>query len=150
MVKMSFLSLFNSLNMTYANGNQLDPWAWEELKTEAYFQNLATPQEPTLFQTTIATASAQAISIAQAYQALTPLGDLGLELRRQNAIQWLLQNGYYTDAQNVITQFQNLSNVQNAIISLPIPVQIPIPASASPTGAIEILNPSNQAVSSAS
>jgi hypothetical protein len=104
--------------------------------------------ENTLLQNITTNVNPQAISIALEYQALIPLGDLGLELRRQNAVFWLLQNGYYTDAQNVINQFQNLSNVQNAVIAVPIPTQVVIPANTSSSGQIETLQPSNAPVAS--
>jgi hypothetical protein len=148
MVRASFLSFFNQTNMQYANAQKIDPWAWETLKTEAYYQQAASPQESTVFQNAVNNVDLQAISLAQQYQSLPLLGDPGLELRRQNAVLWLLNNKYYSDAQDVINQFKNLSNVQNAIISVPIPVPISIPASASSSGAAETLNPTNAVAAS--
>lgn len=131
MVWAAFIDLFNEANLEYINKNRLDPWSWEEQKTEAYYvstdsQALAElEQELEGFRNVSLGFDPKAKVILEQLTKLPKLGDIGFEINRQNAIKELLKMKEYDTAQAIVDAFRYASETElGETLSKPIPYDI--------------------------
>jgi hypothetical protein len=127
----AFVDVFNTANLEYVNKNQLEPWDWEETKTNAYYvstskdaiaqmaneiegmRDVGLAMDPT------------ARKIMEAYALLPKVGDLGLEINRQNAVKELLKKKDYTTAQAIVDAYRYISESEvGPTLTKPIPFNI--------------------------
>lgn len=127
----AFIDLFNSANLEYINANQLEPWVWEQKKLDAYYVS----QSETAIKDLEAEISAygnvglgldpQAVKIMEAYAQLPRIGDLGLEINRQNAVKELLKKKDYVTAQAVVDAFRYINESDLGVtLTKPIPYDV--------------------------
>jgi hypothetical protein len=127
----AFINVFNIANLAYVTANNLEPWAWETQKTEAYYTSQSQPAmaslEASLQQDsdTALSLDPQATAVMQNYLALPPLGDPGLEITRQNAIRELLVQQEYASAQSIVDAYSMAgTGVLSQVLTNPIPYDI--------------------------
>lgn len=127
----AFIDLFNQANLEYCNKNQMEPWAWEQQKTDGYY--ISSSQEALNdlaadiqnYQDVALALDPQAKLIMEAYVQLPRLGDLGLEINRQNAIKELLKKKDYLTAQAVVDAYRYAQDtVLGEQLTKPIPFDI--------------------------
>lgn len=127
----AFIDLFNEANLAYINEHQLTPWDWEQKKTDAYYVSssadaLAALQDDLqAYQNVTLALDPKAKVIMEAYAGLPKLGDLGLEINRQNAIKELLKAKDYNTAQAIVDAYRYASDtVLGEALEKPIPFDI--------------------------
>lgn len=131
MVWAAFVDLFNEANLEYVNKEQMEPWAWEQKKTEAYYVSSsqeainALEAEMSAYQDVALALDPQAKKIMEAYVLLPKIGDTGLEINRQNAVKELLKKKDYVTAQAVVDAFRYINDTEMGIaLTHPIPYDI--------------------------
>jgi|GEM_PF-4502491 len=127
----AFIDAFNIANLKYVNDNQMEPWDWEEKKTNAYYISTsdtaiyALANEIQGFQDVSLALDPQAKKIMEAYALLPKYGDIGLEINRQNAVKEILKKREYATAQAVIDAFRYISKTElGPILTKKIPFNI--------------------------
>lgn len=131
MVWASFIEIFNEANLEHINLKKIDGWAWEAEKLDAYYVSQNEPELAALEsqiseygQSSLAF-DPQAKAIMEQYAMLPKIGDLGLEINRQNAIKVLLQQKDYQTAQAIVDAFRYAADtVIGDTITQPIPYNI--------------------------
>ena len=127
----AFIDLFNEANLEYCNKNSLEPWTWEGQKTDAYYvssnqeslNELATQIQA--YQDVSLALDPKAKNIMEQYAALPKLGDLGLEINRQNAVKELLKRKEYLTAQAIVDAFRYAQDtIIGEQLTKPIPYDI--------------------------
>lgn len=112
MVWAGFVDLFNVANLNYVNQNQLSPWDWEQKKLTAYYQSqdsghIADLQKQfTEFDNVTLALDPLAKKIMDDFASLPKLGDVGMEINRQNAVKELLKMKEYESAQAIVDAFR--------------------------------------------
>lgn len=131
MVWAAFVDLFNEANLKYVNDNQMEPWDWEEQKTNAYYISTSKDAIDQLgneideFRNVALALDPVAKDIMEQYLTLTKLGDPGLEVNRQNAIKELLKKREYGSAQAIIDAFKYVEKTRlGTTLTKPIPFNI--------------------------
>lgn len=127
----AFIDLFNDANLEYVTKNQLEPWTWEGQKTDGYYvssnqdalNQLASQLQQ--YQDIALALDPQAQKIMQDYSELPKLGDLGMEINRQNAIKELLKRKDYVTAQAIVDAYRYAKDtVLGDTLTQPIPFDI--------------------------
>lgn len=131
MVWASFIDLFNEANLEYVNQNQLEPWDWESKKLDAYYVSQSSDSISAIsdqidaFRDVSLALNPQAKTIMEDYLTIPKLGDLGLEINRQNAIKELLKKGEYITAQAIVDAYRYAGEtVIGETLTKPIPYDI--------------------------
>lgn len=127
----AFIDLFNEANLKYVNENQLEPWAWEEQKTNAYYISTSEEaineiaQEIDDFRNVSLALDPKAKKIMEQYATLDKIGDVGLEINRQNAVKELLKKKEYETAQAIVDAYRYLKQTRlGETLTKPIPFNI--------------------------
>ncbi len=113
----TFLTFKNLTDLERISRKIFLPAQWEAIKTAGFY---ASQGQTNALKAFLASNDPKAVAIAKQYASLYPLGDPGLELRRQNAVVWLIQNGEFDDAQMVIDKYKNLDPISQGIVLVPI------------------------------
>lgn len=131
MVWAAFIDLFNEANLKYVNENKMEPWTWEEQKTNAYYISTskeaieALEKEIDDFRSVSLALDPQAKKIMEQYATLDKIGDIGLEINRQNAVKELLKKREYTTAQAIVDAYRYLKDTRlGPTLTKPIPFNI--------------------------
>lgn len=131
MVWAAFIEVFNEANLNYINQNGLDPWTWEQKKTDAYYVSTSKEaieqlsQEIDQFRDVSLALDPKAKSIMEDYLTLPKLGDVGFEVNRQNALKELLKMKDYVSAQAIVDAFRYANDsVLGEQLSKPIPYDV--------------------------
>jgi hypothetical protein len=127
----AFIDLFNQANLAYVNEKQIEPWTWEQEKLESY---LLSQNEDQLNELGIQIErekdidlglDPKAVPIMEAYSALPKLGDLGLEINRQNSVKQLLIKKEYVLAQAIVDAYRYASETElGPILTEPLPFDV--------------------------
>lgn len=127
----AFIDLFNEANLAYINEKQIDPWTWEQEKTDAYYVSSsaeainALEAEISAYNDVSLALDPKAKVIMEQYLLLPKIGDTGLEINRQNAIKELLKKKDYVTAQAVLDAFRYINDTELGIsLSKPIPYDV--------------------------
>lgn len=131
MVWAAFLDVFNEANLEHINQEQIEPWTWESQKMEGYYlsQDNATMQnlevEFAKFRDISLETDPKAKAIMEQFATLTKLGDVGLEITRQNAVKELLKMKEYQAAQAVVDAYRYAEQTEvGEAMKEPIPFDI--------------------------
>lgn len=131
MVWAGFVDVFNQANLEYVNTNKIDPWAWENQKNDAYYtsqnadQVAALQAQFTEFNNVTLALDPIAKAIMDDFATLPKLGDLGMEINRQNAIKELLKMKEYETAQAIVDAYRYVKDtVVGDQLTKPIPADI--------------------------
>ena len=127
----AFIEIFNEANLEHVTREKKDPWDWEEEKVEAYYISQNEPALKELegqiseYQGLALAFDPQAQAIMEQYAMLPKVGDLGLEINRQNAVKELLRQKDYASAQAIVDAFRYAADtVIGPAIENPIPFDI--------------------------
>lgn len=124
-IRKAVINLFNTVNLSEINLRQIDPWQWEQIKTEAYegltpvvnlnesYAQLLNPLPPAYDA-----AKEQALVIR--YGNLPKIADLNLEIQRQAAILGLLAQAEYDAVDQLITQYEQASPEVTQLLTDPV------------------------------
>lgn len=131
MVWAGVIDLFNESNLEYCNANSIEPWDWENQKTNAYYisttqgaiDNLS--QDIDTYRDIALALDPKAQVIMKAFMELPKLGDLGMEINRQNAVKELLRQKDYVTAQAIVDAFRYAQDtVIGDVLTKPIPYDV--------------------------
>ncbi len=135
LVWMGFVDMFNVANLAFINETQMQPWDWENEKLLAYnmSQDQAALDEMRArfdeYNNVTLVLDPIAKNIMEQYASLPKLGDLGMEINRQNAVKELLKRAEYDSAQAIIDAFRYAKDtVLGPILINPIPKNIVMPS----------------------
>lgn len=127
----AFIDVFNVANLEYVNQQQIEPWTWEAKKLEAYYVSQSKEAIDELAKQfdgarDISLAlDPEADKIMKAYMTLPKLGDIGLEINRQNSVKELLKQKEYALAQAIVDAFRYANDtVLGEQLAKPIPFNI--------------------------
>ncbi|NJM09363.1 MAG: hypothetical protein HC883_00225 [Bdellovibrionaceae bacterium] len=131
MVWGAFIDLFNVANLDHCNKNQLEPWAWEQEKMDAYYVASNTEAMSQLndqigqYRDIALATDPKARAVMESYLKISKLGDLGLEINRQNAVKELLKKQDYATAQAIVDAYRYASEtVIGEALTQPIPFDV--------------------------
>lgn len=126
-----FIEVFNQANLDYINTNKIDAWTWEGQKNAAYVTSQDTAQiaalqaQFTQFNDVTLALDPIAKGIMDDFATLPKLGDLGMEINRQNAVKELLKMKEYTSAQAIVDAFRYAKDtVVGTALTQPIPADV--------------------------
>ena len=126
----AILNLFNEANTQYTFANNLLPYVWESQKLFSISEQARKDSEKAIQDQFNALesqkpSSPEAMKLLVAYSKLPRLGDLGLEINRQNAINELLKRKEYDLVQAVIDAYRYAGQTELAsALTKPIPFDI--------------------------
>ena len=105
------LNLFNEANRNYSLSNNLSPYEWESQKLYSFSEQTRKDSEKAIhdqFNSLEAQKNLdpKAMKLLVAYSKLPRLGDIGLEINRQNAVNELLKMKEYDLVQAVIDAYR--------------------------------------------
>lgn len=131
MVWAAFIDVFNEANLKHINENGMDPWEWEAIKLDAYYVSSSKEAIQELdnqlnaYGAVSLALDPEAKKIMEAYSKLPKLGDLGMEINRQNAVKELLKRQDYKTAQAIVDAYRYLSETDiGQELTKPIPYNI--------------------------
>jgi len=139
-VYLAFIHAFNTANINYLSnqGTALtipNFWAWEQTKLENLYASQAADTQSAFlveidqYLTANLPADPQAQNLIDQYSQLPPIGDPGLEISRQNAVNQLLIQGEYTSVQGIIDSYSYVdTTVLSTIVKSPIPSNVVTPS----------------------
>lgn len=130
----AFIDLFNESNLEYCNANQIEPWDWEAQKMDAYYVSSsqdsinALAQDIDQYRDVALALDPKAREIMEAYATLPKIGDIGLEINRQNAVKEFLKQKDYATAQAIVDAYRYVNDTVVAdVVTQPIPYDITTP-----------------------
>jgi hypothetical protein len=131
MVWAGLIDLFNQANIKYVNDNQMEPWDWEAKKTDAYYISTSKEAIDSLeleinqYRDVSLALDPKAKVVMEAFATLPKLGDVGMEINRQNSIKELLKQKDYATAQAIVDAFRYINDTElGTILAKPIPYDI--------------------------
>jgi len=128
-----FIDLFNEANLEYVNDQQMAPWDWEAEKMRSYY--LAQSEEATQtikadfdkFASETYINNPEAARILKDFQRLPKLGDPGLEISRQIALNELLKAREFESAQTIVNAYRIANDtVLGEALKGPVPFQVTV------------------------
>jgi hypothetical protein len=112
----ALIDIFNETNLGYVTVRHIEPWYWESQKLEAYYKSQDPAQKALLDEKYTQYLAAkellnpQAMALMRAYATLPKLGDLGLEINRQNAVRELLKQKEFEAVKAIIDAYRYADN----------------------------------------
>jgi hypothetical protein len=136
----AFINLFNQANLAYIQtpgitnvetGLPYKPWEWEAKKLDLMMMannqsDLATLQQQMTDYSTTSKLDPRNAQLLRDYRKLPRLGDMGLEITRQNAINELLKLGEYDTVQAILDSYNyaHATQAMSDALTSPIPFNI--------------------------
>jgi hypothetical protein len=131
MVWAAVIDVFNQANLEYINQNKIEPWTWEQRKTDAYYISTSDQaikeldQNIDQFRAVSLALDPKARELMEKYLTLPKLGDPGLEITRQNAVKELLRLKEYLTVQAILDAYRYAADtVIGETLTQPVPYDI--------------------------
>lgn len=127
----AFINLFNEANLASVQASGYSPWDWETKKLDTMMMvnsqsDLDTLKKQMTDYSVTSKLDPRNAQLLRDYRKLPRLGDMGLEITRQNAINELLKLGEYDTVQAILDSYNyaHSNSVMHSALTSPVPFNI--------------------------